>query len=155
MFAMRRFLVLILLALMAPVAAIAATPATDALQQAVNYVFTGKADPQDRPLIVDSRTCAVVVKDRKFNRFVRYYLSRFKMSESMITKRYSGSKTIYELDVEGDAIILEYLAADRTTVLEAFKSAQIPLPGEIERTRKALHYIFSGGCTQQKEDMPF
>jgi hypothetical protein len=153
---MNRCLTIALLYVLSTTGASLAAPAVDdILQQATNYVFTGKVDPVDAPEIVDPKTCVVVVQDPKFKRFARYYLSRFKMNESMITKKYYGSQTLYELDVEGDAVILEYLAPDRTTVLTAFKSAQILLPGEIERTRKALSFIFSSGCKAEEDSVPF
>src|ERR1700687_461797 len=61
----------------------------DVLQQAVNYVFTGSIDPQDRPEIVDRKSCVVVVPEPKLKRYARYYLSRFKMDVARISKRYS------------------------------------------------------------------
>ena len=99
----------------------------DIFQQALNYVFTGTIDPKSAPEIVDRKSCIVVVPDPRFNRFARYYLSRFKMNASLISKKYSGTRTLYELDVDGDDVIVEYLGPDRKTVLEAFKSAQISL----------------------------
>ena len=141
--AMRRLVPFVLA--LAATAATAAPSKDDVLQQAVNYVFTGQVNPQVPPRIVDRQKCVVVVPDRKYNRFARYYLNRFNMHEAMYTKRYSGSQVSYELDIEGNAVILEYLAADRTTVTEAFKSAQISLPGDIDRTKKALQYILSSG----------
>src|SRR5690242_10408989 len=58
------------------------TPAwseADVFQQAVNYVFTGNIEPQDGPEIVDRKSCIVVMRDPKFNRYIRYYLNRFNM----------------------------------------------------------------------------
>src|SRR3984893_16882661 len=103
----------------------------DLFQQAVNYVFTGRLDPSDGPQIVDRDSCIVVVPEPKFNRYARYYLSRFKMDIARIGKIYAGAQPLYELEVEGDDIIFEYLKADRTTVDYGFTSAHIPLPGEI------------------------
>lgn len=127
----------------------------DVLQQAVNYVFTGRVDPQDGPEIVDRKSCVVVVPDHKFKRYARYYLRRFKMDVARITKRYAGADVLHDLEVQGDDILLEYLNADKTTVAYGFKSARIALPGEIEQTEKALKLIFSGGCKSDKPKAPF
>src|SRR2546421_8148931 len=62
----------------------------DVFQHAVNYVFTGRVDPQDSPEIADRKSCIVVVSDPKNKRYIRYYLSRFKMDVSRISKTYSG-----------------------------------------------------------------
>jgi hypothetical protein len=105
----------------------------DVFQQAVNYVFTGRTDPQDGPEIVNRKSCVVVVLDAKFKRYIRYYLSRFKMEASRISKTYSGSRVSYELEVEGDDIIVEYLKIDKTTVDFGLKSAHISLPGNIDQ----------------------
>ena len=127
----------------------------DLFQQAVNYVFTGRLDPSDGPQIVDRDSCIVVVPEPKFNRYARYYLSRFKMDTARISKIYAGAQTLYELEVEGDDIIFEYLKADRTTVDYGFTSAQIPLPGEIGPTKKALALISSQFCRLDKPKTPF
>ncbi len=134
-------------------AAAAPTPsaAEDQFQQAVNYVFTGRTDPPDGPEIVDRRSCEVVVPDHKFKRYARYYLRRFKMDVARITKKYSGRQVMYELEVEGDDTILQFLKPDKTTVDYGFKSAHIELPGNIEQTERALRLIFSEYC---KGDMP-
>ena len=128
---------------------------SDVFQQAVNYVFTGKIDPQDAPEIVDRKSCVVVVLDPKFKRYARYYLSRFKMDVANIHKRYSGSKIFGELEVEGDDVVLEYLNVDKTTVIQGYRSAQISLPGNIDQTQKALHLIFSDFCKADKPKIPF
>ena len=127
----------------------------DLFQQAVNYVFTGRLDPSDGPQIVDRDSCIVVVPEPKFNRYARYYLIRFKMDTARISKIYAGAQTLYELEVEGDDIIFEYLKADRTTVDYGFTSAQIPLPGEIGPTKKALALISSQFCRLDKPKIPF
>jgi hypothetical protein len=137
----------------APLAGAAA--ADDIFKQAISYVFTGTIDPKDAPQIVDPKACVVVVPDPNFKRFARYYMSRFKMGTSLIGKKYSGPRTLYELDVSGDDTILEYLGPDKTTVLEAFKSAQIPLPGDIDRTQKALNIIFADHCKPEEDKAPF
>ena len=110
--------------------------AEDRLQAAVNYVFTGKVDPASAPEIVDRRSCTVVVGEPKFNRYARYYLSRFKMETARISKKYAGSQTLYELEVDGDDTVLEYLKADKVTVDYGFRSAHIPLPGDPDQTEK-------------------
>jgi hypothetical protein len=127
----------------------------DVFQQAVNYVFTGRVDPQDAPEILDRKSCVVLVPDRKFNRYVRYYLKRFKMDSARISKKYSGALTLYELEVEGDDVVLEYVKADKTTADYGFKSAHISLLGNIDQTEKALHIIFEQYCKAEKPKSPF
>lgn len=124
-------------------------------QQAVNYVFTGRIDPRDGPEIVDRKSCVVVVPDPKYKRYARYYLSRFKMDIARVNKKYSGPQVFYELEVQGDEVLLEYLNADKTTVAFGFKSAQISLPGNIDQTERALKLIFSGHCKADKPKAPF
>ena len=115
----------------------------DPLQKAVNYLFTGRNDPQDAPEILDRKSCVVVVQDPKSKRSIRYYLGRFKIDTAFINKTYAGSETIYSLDVKGAEVIVEYLDLGKTTVLHANKSAQISLPGDIDQTNKALALIAS------------
>src|SRR6266852_8057120 len=76
-----------------------AAPAEDRFQLAVNYVFTGKIDPVNGPEIVDRKSCVVLVPEPKFNRYARYYLSRFKMDTARVSKKYAGSQTLYDLEV--------------------------------------------------------
>ena len=81
------------------------TPAlseADVFQQAVNYVFTGNIEPQDGPEIVDRKSCVIVMRDPKYNRYIRYYLNRFNMDDAIFGKKYSGARPYYELDVKGD-----------------------------------------------------
>ena len=127
----------------------------DRFQQAVNYVFTGRIDPENGPQIVDPKACTVLVPEKKFNRYARYHLTRFKMETARISKKYAGSQTIYELEVEGDDILLEYLKADKTTVDYGFRSAHIALPGDPDQTEKALAFIFSQYCKVEKSRRPF
>jgi len=127
----------------------------DVLQQAVNYIFTGSTEPQNGPEIVDRKSCVVVVPEPKFNRFARYYLGRFKMDLSRVSKKYSGHDVSYELEVEGDGTVLEFLKSDKTTVDYGFKSAHIALPGNIDRTEKALALIFAEYCKAEKPKTPF
>ena len=132
------------------------TPAeADVFQQAINYVFTGKVDPRDGPEIVDRNSCVIVLRDPKFNRYIRYHLSRFKMDDALFDKKYSGSRVAYELSVKGDDVLVEYLDPDKKTVILGYRSAQIPLPGEIEPTQKALRIIFSDHCKPEKPKVPF
>jgi hypothetical protein len=134
------------------------TPAlseVDVFQQAVNYVFTGNIDPQDGPEIVDRKSCIVVLRDLKFNRYIRYYLSRFNMDDAIFGKKYSGSRPNYELDVKGDEVVIEYLNLDKKTVIQGYRSAQIPLPGDIDQTQKALRIIFADHCKAEKPKAPF
>jgi hypothetical protein len=127
----------------------------DVFQEAINYVFTGRIDPTDGPDIVDRKSCIVVVPEPDLNRYARYYLKRFKMDVARISKKYAGRQTLYELEVEGDDVILEFLKADKTTVDYGFKSAHISLPGNIDETEKALHLIFAEHCKPDKPKSPF
>jgi hypothetical protein len=134
------------------------TPAlaeTSVFQQALNYVFTGRIDPQSGPEIVDQDSCVIVLHDPKYNRYIRYYFSRFKMNEASFDKKYSGSRVYYEMDVKGDDVVIEYLNADKKTIAQGYRSAQIPLPGDIDQTRKALGIIFSDHCKAEKPKAPF
>src|SRR5437763_15774224 len=123
-----------------------ATADDDLLQQAVNYVITGTVEPQNGPEIVDRISCIVLVPEPKFKRYARYYLMRFKMDTARISKKYAGSQALYELEVEGDNVIFEYLKPDKVTVDYGFRSAHISLPGDPDQTEKALDLIFSQYC---------
>jgi hypothetical protein len=127
----------------------------DVFQLAVNYIFTGRTDPQNPPEIVDRKSCIVVVFDFKFQTYIRYYLSRFKMDSARISKTYSGQQTFYVLEVEGDDIVVEHLNPDKTTVARGFRSAQISLPGNIDQSEKALRLIFADYCRAEKPKAPF
>jgi len=127
----------------------------DVFQQAVNYVFTGQVDPQGGPEIVDRKSCVVVLRDPHFNRYIRYYLSRFKMDDALFDKRYSGPRVLYEVNVKGDDTVIEYLNPDKSTVIQGYRSAQIPLPGDIDQTRKALRIIFTDYCKAEAPKGPF
>jgi hypothetical protein len=126
----------------------------DVLQLAVNYVFTGRIDPPDRPEIVDRKSCVVVVFEPKFKAYVRYYLNRFKLDSARISKTYSGQQIFYVLEIHGDDIVVEHLNTDKTTVARAFNSAQISLPGDIDQSEKALRLI-SDHCKAVKAKPPF
>lgn len=122
------------------------------LQKAINYTLTGTVEPTDPPEIVDRKSCIVVMRDPKWNRYIRYYLTRLRLDDPNITSTYSGRHVSYQLDVEGDQIVVEYLNPDKTTVTIGYRSAQIPLPGEIDQTKKALALIAErckqGGATK-------
>lgn len=132
-----------------------ALAAPDVFRQAINYVFTGRVDPPDPPDIVDPESCVIVMRDPKFNQYVRYYLSRFKMDEALFDKKYSGSRVLNELSVKGNDVVIEYLGADKKTVLQAYRSAQISLPGDIDLTQKALKIIFTDHCKAETPKAPF
>jgi hypothetical protein len=127
----------------------------DVLQEAVNYVFTGSLTPETPPTITDRKACIVVVPEPQKRRNARYYMGRFKMDISRITTTYSGRQTFYTLEVEGDDIILEYLSPDQKTVLTAFRTADIPLPGKLDLTQRALKAIFTDHCKPDSAKPPF
>jgi len=132
-----------------------ASAEADVLQQAVNYVFTGTIDPaRDGPVIEDRTSCIVVLRDPHFPRYIRYYLSRFKIDDALFDKKYSGSRVAYELNVKGDDVVIEYLDLERKSVIQAYRSAQIALPGDIDETRKALR-IVTDRCKAEKPKSPF
>jgi hypothetical protein len=129
--------------------------ADDRFQEMVNYIFTGSTAPQDPPEIANRDSCVVLVHEPQFNRYARYYLTQFKMDTARITKTYAGSKVLYELEVDGDDILVEYLKTDNRTVDYGFRSAHIPLPGDIEQTERALRMIFADHCKAAKPKPPF
>ena len=130
-------------------------PNDELFQQAINYIFTGKIDPQNGPVIVDRNSCVIVLRDPKFNRYIRYYLSRFKMDDAFYEKKYAGTQVYYQLDVKGDDVVIEYLDLDQKTIIQSNRSAQISLPGDIEQTQKALKIIFTDYCKAEKPKTPF
>ena len=127
----------------------------DVFRQAINYIFTGQIDPDVHPEIVDRKACIVVIAQPNFNGYARYYLKRFKMDVSRISKKYAGRRVLYELEVEGDDVIFESLKADKTTVEFALRSAHISLPGDIDQTEKALKLVFAEHCKPDKPLSPF
>ena len=127
----------------------------DVFQQAINYIFTGRIDPKDGPDIVDPKACIVLLPEPDLNRYAKYYLNRFKMDVSRISKKYAGRQVLYELEVEGDDVVLEFLKADKATVNFGFKSAHIARPGNIARPEKALHLVFDGHCKADQPKSPF
>lgn len=126
----------------------------DLLQKAIDYVFTGTVGPENGPEIVDRKSCIVVMRDPKWNRFIRYYLTRLKLDDPNIDSTYSGRHVSYQLDVESDKIVVEYLDLDKKTVTIGYRSTQIPLPGDIDQTKKALHLI-AERCKQEGAKLPF
>jgi hypothetical protein len=127
----------------------------DVLQQAINYVFTETVDPKDAPEIVDRNSCVVVVPDPKWKRFIRYYLSRLGLDNPRISSTYAGRKALYHLDIESDQVVLEYLGPDKKTVVNGYKSAQIPLPGNIDQTQRALQLIAARCKPDERSKLPF
>jgi hypothetical protein len=125
----------------------------DALQQAVNYVFTGKLNPDPGPRIVDRDACTVLVSEPANKRSVRYYLGRINMDRTQIEKIYAGRLPTYRLAVEGDEDVVEFLNPD-LTVAHGHRTAQIPLPGEIALTERALRLIRER-CEGEKPKPPF
>ena len=111
--------------------------------------------PQEPPEITDRNSCAVVMPDPRVKRFVRYYLSRLRLDDPNIDSIYTGRQANYQLDVEGSNIVVEYLDLDKRTVINGYRSAQIPLPGDIDQTKKALALI-AARCTQGgAQKLPF
>jgi hypothetical protein len=96
-----------------------------------------------------------MMRDPKYNRYIRYYLNRFNMDDAIFGKKYSGARPYYELDVKGDDVVIEYLNPDKKTVAQGYRSAQIPLPGDIDQTQKALRLIFADHCKAEKPKAPF
>lgn len=152
----RRFLTVAAVSFFGPIFPQApALAEADVFQQAVNYVFTGQVDPANGPEIVDRNSCIVVLHDPHFNRYIRYYVRRFKMDDALYDKKYSGSRVFHEVNVKGDDTVIEYLNLDKKTVIQGYRSAQIPLPGDIDQTRKALNIIFTDYCKAETPKAPF
>lgn len=125
----------------------------DVLQQAINYVFTGRTDPQTAPRITDRTACIVVIPDPANKRSIRYHLGRFRMDIARFEKIYAGRTPSYRLSVEGDDDVVEFLNPD-TTVAHAHSTAQIALPGDIEQSERALRLI-ADQCKAEKPKVPF
>jgi hypothetical protein len=77
------------------------------------------------------------------------------MDSAAFTKTYAGSQPLYELEVESDNILIEYLDIDKSTVTQGYKSAHIRLPGNIDQTQKALKIIFADYCKAEQQKAPF
>ncbi len=127
----------------------------DVLQQAINYVFTGEIAPKVAPEITDRKSCVVVVPDPKWKRFIRYYLARLELDDPRINSTYAGRQARYQLDTQSDQVVVEYLSPDKKTVVHGYKSAQIPLPGNIDRTKKAFELIVERCKDDAAPKLPF
>ena len=112
----------------------------DVLQRAINYVFTGRIDPQSGPEMVDRNGCVVAVADPGSNRTIRYHLGRVRLDSPRFEKVYSGRTPNYRLVAEGDDNVIEFLDADMT-VSHGHRSVQIPLPGDFDQSQRALRVI--------------
>jgi hypothetical protein len=118
-------------------------------------MFTGTTEPSDGVEITDRKSCVVVVADKKWKRSVRYYLPRLGLDDPRISRIYAGRQPHYQLDADSDQVVVEYLSADKKAVLNGYKSAQIPLPGDIDRTRKAMQLIAARCKCQDATKLPF
>lgn len=112
----------------------------DVLQQAINYVFTGRIDPERGPEMVDRNGCVVAVADPRSNRTARYQLGRFRLDAPRFEKVYSGRTPNYRLVAEGDDNVIEFLNPDGT-VSHGQRTVQIPLPGDFDQSQRALRLI--------------
>jgi hypothetical protein len=125
------------------------------LQQALNYVFTGTIDPKNAPEIEDRKSCVVVLPDPKWKRFVRYYLSRLGLDDPRFDSTYSGRQPRYLLEAQSDQTVVEYLGLDKKTVVNGYKTAQIPLPGDLDQTKRALQLIAARCKRDDAPKLPF
>jgi len=112
----------------------------DALQQAINYVFTGRIDPDRGPMLVDRNACTVMVTDPRSKRSTRYHLSRFRLDAPRFEKLYAGRMPNYRLVAEGDDNVVEFLNPDMS-VSHGHRTVQIPLPGDFDQSQRALRLI--------------
>jgi hypothetical protein len=126
---------------------------TDVLQQAINYVFTGRLDPKGGPRIADRKACTVVVPDPVNKRSIRYYLARFRMDTARYEKIYAGRTPNHQLFVEGDEDVVEFLNPDMT-VAHGHRTALIALPGDIDQSQRALRLI-ADRCKAETPKTPF
>ncbi len=113
---------------------------SEKLRQAITYVFTGSIEPHDTIEIVDPKLCVVTVSEPDRNRSVRYYLSRFNPDTFRFEKRYVGRTPTYQLYVEGDEDVVEFLNPDKT-VSHGHRTARFALPGDIDQSERALRVI--------------
>jgi hypothetical protein len=77
------------------------------------------------------------------------------MDVARITTKYAGTRTLHDLEVAGDDIIVEYLRLDKKTIDYGLRSAHIPLPGSLDVTEKAFKIVFDEHCTAKKSESPF
>ena len=134
---------------------IAAAAEDDVLQQAINYVFTGSLDPTGAPEITDRKSCVVVVADPKWKRFIRYYLTRLGLDDPRFDSTYAGRQPRYLLEAQSDQTVVEYLSPDKKTVVNGYKTAQIPLPGDFDQTKRALQLIAARCKRDDQPKLPF
>ena len=134
-----------------PQAHAAAEP--DVLQRAINYIFTGRLDPQNGPKIVDRDTCTVLVPDPANQRTIRYRFGRVNTDRLLVEKIYAGRLPNYRLSIEGDEDVIEFLNPDMS-VAHAHRTAQIPLPGEIGAIERALKLV-ADRCKSPGPKLPF
>lgn len=120
----------------------------EVLLQAINYVFTGRIDPENGPEMVERNGCVVAIADPRSNRTTRYYLGRFRLDAPRFEKVYAGRMPNYRLVAEGDDDVVEFLNADRT-VTHGHRTVQIPLPGDFDQSQRALRLI-AEQCKPQK-----
>ena len=121
---------------------------SDVLQQAINYIFTGRIDPQDAPTITDRASCVVLVADPRNKRSIRYYLGRFKLDPPQFETTYSGRTPNYTLAVEGDDDVVEFLNPDMS-VAHGHRTVRIALAGDLDESQRALRLI-SEQCKPRK-----
>lgn len=121
---------------------------TARLQQAITYIFTGSIEAQHTIEIADRKLCVVVVKESDRGRSARYHLSRFKPDSFRFEKRYVGRAPTYQLYVEGDDDVVEFLNPD-LTVSHGHRTARFPLPGDIDQSQRALRLI-ADECKPEK-----
>ena len=132
-----------------------ASAESDVLVQAINYVFTGELAPKVALEITDLKSCVVVLPDPKWKRFIRYYLARMELDDPRINSTYAGRQARYQLDAQSDQIVVEYLSPDKRTVVHGYRSVQIPLPGNIDRTKKAFELIAERCKEDASPKLPF
>jgi hypothetical protein len=125
-----------------------ASAESEKLQQAITYIFTGSIEPQDHIEIADRKLCVVVVTEPDRGRPARYHLSRFKPDTFRFEKRYVGRSPTYQLYVEGDDDVVEFLNPDMT-VSRGHRTARFPLPGDIDQSERALRLI-ADECKPEK-----
>ena len=70
------------------------------------------------------------MRDPKWNRYIRYYLSRFDIDEARIVRHSTqAAMPRYQLHVDNDKIVIEYLSPDKKTVTTATNRRRYPCPG--------------------------
>ncbi len=144
---MRAFAIAILL-LVPIVLHMPASAETDRLRQAITYIFTGSIEPQENIEVADGTPCVVIVSEPDRNRISRYHLRRFKPETFRFEQRYVGRTPTYQLYVEGDEDVIEFLSSDRS-VSHSHRTARFALPGDIDQSRRALRLI-SEQCKPEK-----